>query len=70
MYITFPLNKFTNTINAINNLDDVFMQSQTKDEMITILEQYHQILKNENMKAAPDKSHFFSNTRKVSWTHY
>ena len=35
------------------------MQSQTKDEMFIILEQYHQILKNENMKAAPDKSHFF-----------
>ena len=45
------------------------MQSQTKDEMFIILEQYHQILKNENMKAAPDKSHFF-NTRKISWTHY
>ena len=35
------------------------MQSQTKDEMFMILEQYHQILKNENMKVAPDKSHFF-----------
>ena len=44
---------------AITYLDDVFMQSQTKDEKFTILEQYHQILKNENMKAAPDKSHFF-----------
>ena len=27
--------------------------------MLTVLEQYLQILKNENMKAAPDKSHFF-----------
>ena len=45
--------------NAITYLDDVYMQSQTKDEMFIILEQYHQILKNENMKAAPDKSHFF-----------
>ena len=27
--------------------------------MFIILEQYHQKLKNENMKAAPDKSHFF-----------
>ena len=35
------------------------MQSQTKDEMFLILEQYHQILKTENMKAAPDKSYFF-----------
>ena len=55
---------------AITYLDDTFMQSQTKDEMFIILEQYHQILKNEIMKAAPDKSHFFSNTCKVSWTYY
>ena len=45
--------------NAITYLDDVFMQSQTVEEMFTVLEKYHQILQNENMKAAPDKSHFF-----------
>ena len=33
--------------NAITYLDDVFMQSQTKDEMFTVLEQYHKILQNE-----------------------
>ena len=31
------------------------MQSQTNDEMLILLENYDQILKNENMKAAPDK---------------
>ena len=40
--------------NAITYLDDVFMQSQTKEEMFTVLEQYHKILQNENLKA-----HFF-----------
>ena len=35
------------------------MQSQTKEEMLTVLEQYHKILQNENLKAAPNKSHFF-----------
>ena len=45
--------------NAIKYLDVVFMQSQTKYEMFTVLENYHRILQNENMKAAPDKSHFF-----------
>ena len=35
------------------------MQSQTKEEMFTVLEQYHKILQNENLKAVPDKSHFF-----------
>ena len=34
-------------------------QSQTKEEMLTVLEHYHKILQNENLKAAPDKSHFF-----------
>ena len=34
------------------------MQSQTEEEMFTVLEQYHKILQNENLKAAPDKSHF------------
>ena len=45
--------------NAITYLDDVFMQSQTKDEMITVLEKYHQILQNENIKAGPE-NHTFS----------
>ena len=35
------------------------MQSKTKKEIFIVLEQYHQILKNENLKAAPDKSPFF-----------
>ena len=45
--------------NAITYLDDVFMQSQTKDELFTVLEKYHQVLQNKNMKAAPDTSYFF-----------
>ena len=45
--------------NAIKYLDDVFMQSHTKDEIITVLEKYHQILIKEIMKTDPDKSHFF-----------
>ena len=45
--------------NAITYLDDVFMQSQTKEEMFNVLEHYHKILQNKNLKAAPDKSHFF-----------
>ena len=44
---------------VITYLDDVFMQSQTKDEMFTVLEQYHKKLQNKNLKAAPDKLPFF-----------
>ena len=35
------------------------MQSQTKDEMFTVLEQYRKKLQNKNLKAAPEKSLFF-----------
>ena len=35
------------------------MQSQTKIEMFIFVDKYHQKLLEENMKAAPDKSHFF-----------
>ena len=36
-----------------------FYAITNKDEMFTVLENYHQLLLQENMKAAPDKSHFF-----------
>ena len=51
--------------NAITYLDDVFMQSPTKDEMFTVLENYHQVLQNENKKTAPDKSYFFLTSVKI-----
>ena len=35
------------------------MQSQTKDEMFTVLEKFYQILLHEQLKAALDKSQFF-----------
>ena len=35
------------------------MQSQTKDEMFTVLKKHHKELLNENLKAAPVKSDFF-----------
>ena len=44
---------------AITYLDDVFKQSQTKNEKFIIIEKYHQILQNKNKKTAPDKSRFF-----------
>ena len=42
---------------AITFLHDVFMQSQTKEEKFIVLKKCHQMLLQENMKAAPDKSH-------------
>ena len=45
--------------NVITYIDDFFIRSQTKEEIFKLLDKYHQILLQENMKAAPDKSHFF-----------
>ena len=54
--------------NAITYLDDVFMQSQTKEELFTVSEQYHEILQNESLKAAPDKSNFGHNIERETIT--
>ena len=44
--------------NAITYLDDVFMTNKRRN--VPCLKKYHQILlQKKNMKAAPDKSHFF-----------
>ena len=40
-------------------LDDVFIQDPTTDTMLRTLTEYHTILQNENLEAAPDKSFFF-----------
>ena len=50
---------------VITCFDDVFMQSQTKIEMFIVVDKYHQKLLKENMKAAPDKSHFFRTRVKI-----
>ena len=35
------------------------MQTQTNNNMFNVIIQYHEILKEQNIKAAPDKSFFF-----------
>ena len=40
-------------------LDDVLMQTHTINDMFNIILQYHEILKEQNIKAAPDKFFFF-----------
>ena len=44
----------------ITHLDDVFMQSKTKQERFKVLDKNHQLLPYEYMKATADKSYFFS----------
>ena len=42
----------------ITYLDDVFIKDTTTDTMLQTMNEYHAILENENLRAAPDKSFF------------
>ena len=44
---------------AITYIDDTIMQSQNKNEMFTVINQYHTLLRKAGLKAAPDKTFFF-----------
>ena len=44
---------------AINYIDDTIMQSQNKNEMFTVINEYHILLRKAGLKAAPDKTFFF-----------
>ena len=43
---------------AITYIDDTIMQSQNKNEMFTIINEYHTLLRKAGLKAAPDKTFF------------
>ena len=51
-----PLIKKTQEITYI---DDTIMQSQTRGEMFTIINEYHTLLRKAGLKAAPDETFFF-----------
>ena len=42
-------------------IGDTIMQSQTRGEMFTIINEYHTLLRKAGLKAAPDKTFFFLN---------
>ena len=44
---------------AITYIDDTIMQSETRNEMFTIINEYHTLLRMAGLKAAPDKTFFF-----------
>ena len=44
---------------AITYVDDTIMQSQTRSEMFTIINEHHSLLRKAGLKAAPDKTFFF-----------
>jgi hypothetical protein len=50
---------------ALAYLDDLLLMSDTKDYMFQIIDEFHDLLRQSGMKAAPDKTEFF--LRKVKY---
>ena len=44
---------------AMTYIDDTIMQSENKNEMFTVINEYHTLLRKASLKAAPDKTFFF-----------
>ena len=44
---------------AITYINETIMQSQNKNEMFTVISEYHTLLRKAGLKAAPDKTFFF-----------
>ena len=44
---------------AITHIDDTLMQAKNKQEMFTVIQVYHNLLRRAALKAAPDKTLFF-----------
>ena len=59
-FMSFKFKPLIRKSKTITYLDDVFIQDITTDTTLKTLDtkQNHKILKNENLKAAPDKSFF------------
>ena len=63
--MTIHFDPLTMKKQAITYIDDTIMQSQTRGEMFTIINEYHTLLRKAGLKAAPDKT--FSFLKKVKF---
>ena len=57
--MTIHFDPFIKKKQTITYIDDTIMQSQNKNEMFTIVNEYHTLLRTAGLKAAPDKTFFF-----------
>ena len=55
------------TKKATTYIDDTLLQSKNKNEMFDTIRENHSLLRNANLKAAPDKT-FFLTKSEVSWS--
>ena len=57
--MTIHFDALINKKQAITYIDYTIMQSQDKNEMFTIINEYHTLLRKAGLKVAPDKTFFF-----------
>ena len=68
--MTIHFDPLIRTKQAITYIDDTIMQSQTRGEMFTIINENHTLLRKAGLEAAPDKTFFFHKESKVPGTQY
>ena len=57
--MTIHLDPLIKRKQAITYIDDTIMQSQTRGEMVAIINEYHTLLWNAGLKVVPNKTFFF-----------
>ena len=57
--VTIHFDRLIKKKQANTYIDDTVMQSQNKNEMFTVINEYHTVLRRAGFKAAPDKTFFF-----------
>ena len=57
--MTFHFDPLVRKKQEITYIDDTIMQSQTRGEVFTIINEYHTLLRKAGLKTAPDKRFFF-----------
>ena len=57
--MTINFDPFIKQKQAITYIDDTIMQSQNKNEMFTVINEYHHLLREASLKTPPEKTFFF-----------
>ena len=55
---------------VITYVDDIFIQTNSYEQMFETLIEYHKLLLKENLKAAPDKTYFMLKKSKILRSHH
>ena len=65
--MTIHFDPLTKRNQAITYIDDTIMQSQNKNDMFTIINEYHTLLRKFGLKAAPNRFFFLKKVKFVGY---